>query len=68
MTAHEARTQHVLSSGLMKKFDVTAAYILETVIPTIRDAVELQAYLPLLKLVPYQRLDKHSVFPSFWLG
>ncbi|KAH3786251.1 hypothetical protein DPMN_164357 [Dreissena polymorpha] len=43
MTAHAARSQHLLTSGLMKKFTVTAGHILKTMIPMILDAVDLQA-------------------------
>lgn len=43
MTAHAARTQHLMTSGLMKKFTVTAAHIVNTMIPMILDAVELEA-------------------------
>ncbi|XP_053407959.1 uncharacterized protein LOC128559662 [Mercenaria mercenaria] len=44
LTAHSARTQHLMTSGLMKKFTVTAAHIVNTMIPMILDAVvELQS-------------------------
>ncbi|XP_052236492.1 uncharacterized protein LOC127848212 [Dreissena polymorpha] len=42
MTAHAARSQHLLTSGLMKKFTVTAGHIIKTMIPMILDAVDLQ--------------------------
>lgn len=45
MTAHAARTQHLMTSGLMKKFTVTAAHIVNTMIPLILDAVELEVDL-----------------------
>lgn len=47
MTSHDARTRHIMTSELMKKFAVTAVHILETMIPLIRDAVELQVYFHL---------------------
>lgn len=43
MTAHAARTQHLMTAGLMKKFTVTAAQIVNTMIPMILDAVDLEA-------------------------
>ncbi|XP_045189028.2 uncharacterized protein LOC123546644 [Mercenaria mercenaria] len=44
MTAHSARTQHIMTAGLMKKFTVTASHIVKTMIPMILDAVtELQS-------------------------
>ncbi|KAH3786265.1 hypothetical protein DPMN_164371 [Dreissena polymorpha] len=43
MTAHSARSQHLMTSGLMKKFTVTAGHIVNTMVPMILDAVELQA-------------------------
>ncbi|XP_052771064.1 uncharacterized protein LOC128210751 [Mya arenaria] len=42
MTAHSARTQHLMTSGLMKKFTATSFHIVKTMIPIILDAVELQ--------------------------
>jgi len=45
MTAHSARSQHLMASGLMKKFTVTAFHIIDTMIPMILDAVELQVSL-----------------------
>ncbi|XP_052236501.1 uncharacterized protein LOC127848219 [Dreissena polymorpha] len=42
MTAHSARSQHLMTSGLMKKFTVTAGHIVNTMVPMILDAVELQ--------------------------
>lgn len=41
-TANNARTQHLMTSGLMKKFTVSANHIVHTIIPMILDAVELQ--------------------------
>ncbi|XP_060551086.1 uncharacterized protein LOC132712689 [Ruditapes philippinarum] len=44
MTAHSARTQHIMTAGLMKKFTVTTAHIVNTLIPMTLDAVtELQS-------------------------
>lgn len=45
MTAHDARTLHLMTSGLMEKFTVTAAHMVNTIIPLILDAVELGVYL-----------------------
>lgn len=45
MTAHSARSQHLLTSGLMKKFTVTAGHIVKTMIPMILDAVELEVFI-----------------------
>jgi len=45
MTAHSARVRHTMASGLMKKFTVTAFRIIDTMIPMILDAVELQVSL-----------------------
>ncbi|XP_045188672.2 uncharacterized protein LOC123546464 [Mercenaria mercenaria] len=42
MTAHAARTQHMMTSGLMKTFMVTAAHIVNTIIPMFFDAIELK--------------------------
>lgn len=41
-TANNARMQHLMTNGLMKKFTLTARHILDTIIPMILDAVELQ--------------------------
>lgn len=41
-TANNARMQHLMTNGLMKKFTLTARHILDTMIPMILDAVELQ--------------------------
>ncbi|XP_060551082.1 uncharacterized protein LOC132712688 isoform X2 [Ruditapes philippinarum] len=44
LTAHSARAQQLMTNGLMKKFTVTAAHIVKTLIPMIIDAVvELQS-------------------------
>ncbi|XP_060560833.1 uncharacterized protein LOC132720672, partial [Ruditapes philippinarum] len=41
-TANNARTQHLMTIGLMKKFTLTAGHIVNTMIPMILDAVELE--------------------------
>ena len=44
MTAHAARSAQMETSGIMKQFMVTAEHIVNTVIPMIKDAVELEVW------------------------
>ncbi|WAR27641.1 hypothetical protein MAR_013345 [Mya arenaria] len=41
LTAHDARAQHLMTSGLMKKFTMTSKHVVQTLLPMIRDGVEL---------------------------
>ncbi|XP_052782945.1 uncharacterized protein LOC128219170 [Mya arenaria] len=42
LTAYDARAQHLMTSGLMKKFTMTSKHVVQTLLPMIRDGVELQ--------------------------
>ncbi|WAR30467.1 hypothetical protein MAR_033009 [Mya arenaria] len=41
LTANDARAQHLMTSGLMKKFTMTSKHVVQTLLPMIRDGVEL---------------------------
>ena len=42
MSAHGSRTLHMMTVGLMKKYYGASVHIIETMIPLIMDAVELE--------------------------
>ncbi|XP_052768165.1 uncharacterized protein LOC128208656 [Mya arenaria] len=42
LTAHDARAQHMMTSGLMKKVMLTSNHVVKTLLVMIRDAVDLR--------------------------
>ncbi|XP_053406936.1 uncharacterized protein LOC128559426 [Mercenaria mercenaria] len=70
LMAHSARTQHLMTSGLMKKFAMTSAHIVDTMIPQLSDAVcELKSeavvmdiFGQIIKIAEEMKTETESVF------